>query len=450
MFNTLSQRLTGIFEKLRGRGFLSEEDIDAALREIRIALLEADVALPVVKRFIEQVREKSKGQEAIRSVAPGQMVVKIVHDHLIETLGTVPEPLNLAAVSPFSYLIVGLQGSGKTTTTAKLAHYLTEKHHKKVLLVSLDVYRPAAQEQLAVLGGQIGVASLEIIPNQKPLQIAERALVEAKRQGIDVVLFDTAGRLHVDEDLMAELINLKTIIKPLETLLIADAMTGQDAVTIASQFHSQVDLTGLILTRVDGDSRGGAALSMRSVTNCPIKFMGVGEKISELELFQPERIADRILDMGDIVSLVERASEVVSQEDAEKLAKKMQKGHFDLDDMAKHLEQMIKMGGLSGLLSFLPGVGKIKDKMHEAGIDDRLIKRQIAVIRSMTFKEKRDYRLLNASRKRRVALGCGQTVADVNRLLKQFQQMQTMMKQMNKLGQKGFMRQGLQSLFGRS
>jgi signal recognition particle subunit SRP54 len=450
VFQTLSQRLTGVFDKLRGRGFLSEDDINAALREIRIALLEADVALPVVKQFVEQVREKAKGQEVIRSVAPGQMVVKIVHDHLVETLGTTAEPLNLAAVSPFSYLMAGLQGSGKTTTTAKLARYLTEKYHKKVLLVSLDIYRPAAQEQLAVLAQQLNLPSLEIIAGQKPLQIAERALTEAKRQGTDVILFDTAGRLHIDEELMAELSSLKKLIQPLETLLIADAMTGQDAVTIASQFQSQVGVTGLILTRVDGDSRGGAALSMRSVTGCPIKFLGVGEKVSELEVFQPERIANRILDMGDIVSLVEKASEVVSQEDAEKLAKKMQKGHFDLDDMAKHLEQMMKMGGLSGLLNLLPGVGKIKDKMQEAGVDDRLIRKQIAIVKSMTLKERRDYRLLNASRKRRVASGCGQTVADVNRLLKQFQQMQIMMKQMNKLGQKGMIRQGLKGLFGRS
>ncbi|RZI46159.1 signal recognition particle protein [Candidatus Finniella inopinata] len=450
MFQTLSQRLSAVFEKLRGRGFLSEDDVNAALREIRIALLEADVALPVVKQFIEQVRERAVGQEVVRSIAPGQMVVKIVHDFLVEMLGTTAEPLNLAAASPFAYLLVGLQGSGKTTTTGKLARHLTEKLNKKVLLVSLDVYRPAAQHQLEVLGKQLQIPSLAIIEGQKPLQIAERALQEAKRQGVDVILFDTAGRLHIDETLMNEVVSLKKMIQPLETLLVADAMTGQDAVTIATQFQNQVGLTGLILTRVDGDSRGGAALSMRAVTGCPIKFLGVGEKTNELEVFQPDRIAGRILDMGDIVSLVERATEFVNEEDAEKLAKKMQKGHFDLDDMAKHLEQMMKMGGLSGLMSFLPGVGKIKDKMQEAGVDDRLIHRQIAIVRSMTVKERRDYRLLNASRKRRVALGCGQNVSDINRLLKQFQQMQTMMKQMGKLGQKGFMRQGLRGLLGRS
>jgi len=448
MFQTLSQRLTGVFDKLRGRGLLSEDDVNAAMREIRIALLEADVALPVVKQFIEQVRTKAVGQEVIRSISPGQMVVKIVHDHLVEMLGGHAEPLNLSAPSPFSIMMVGLQGSGKTTTTAKLGRFLKEKMNKSVLMVSVDVYRPAAREQLEVLGRQLSIPTLSIIEEQKPLEIAARALEEAKRQGIDVILFDTAGRLHIDEDLMEEVAELKALVKPIETLLIADAMTGQDAVTIAKGFHEKVGVTGLILTRVDGDSRGGAALSMQSVTGCPVKFMGMGEKVDQLEVFQPERIAGRILDMGDIVSLVERAAEVVDQEDAEKLAKKMQKGHFDLDDMAKHLEQMLKMGGLSGLMSFLPGVGKIKDKIQEAGLDDRLIRRQIAIVRSMTKRERKDYRLLNASRKRRVASGCGMEVSDVNRLLKQFQQMQAMMKKMGKLGEKGLMRGGLRGLFG--
>ncbi len=448
MFQTLSQRLTGVFDKLRGRGLLSEDDVNAAMREIRIALLEADVALPVVKQFIEQVRTKAVGQEVIRSISPGQMVVKIVHDHLVEMLGGHAEPLNLSAPSPFSIMMVGLQGSGKTTTTAKLGRFLKEKMNKSVLMVSVDVYRPAAREQLEVLGRQLSIPTLSIIEEQKPLEIAARALEEAKRQGIDVILFDTAGRLHIDEDLMEEVAELKALVKPIETLLIADAMTGQDAVTIAKGFHEKIGVTGLILTRVDGDSRGGAALSMQSVTGCPVKFMGMGEKVDQLEVFQPERIAGRILDMGDIVSLVERAAEVVDQEDAEKLAKKMQKGHFDLDDMAKHLEQMLKMGGLSGLMSFLPGVGKIKDKIQEAGLDDRLIRRQIAIVRSMTKRERKDYRLLNASRKRRVASGCGMEVSDVNRLLKQFQQMQAMMKKMGKLGEKGLMRGGLRGLFG--
>lgn len=450
VFQTLSQRLGQVFEKLRGRGLLTDEDVNTALREIRIALLEADVALPVVKKFIEDIREKAVGHEIVRSIAPGQMVVKIVHDHLIKILGDAAEPLNVSAVSPFSYLVVGLQGSGKTTTTAKLGRYLKEKQKKTPLLVSLDIYRPAAQKQLAVLANQLGITSLEIIPDQSPLQIAQRALNEAKRLNIDVILFDTAGRLHVDQPLMEEVVDLKKMINPLETILIADAMTGQDAVNSAQQFQDQIGLTSLILTRVDGDSRGGAILSMRAITGAPIKFLGVGEKTDELEVFQPERIANRLLDRGDIVSLVEKAHETINQEDAEKLAKKMQKGHFDLNDMAKQLEQMVKMGGLSGLMKFLPGVGKIKDKMQEAGIEDQLLKRQIAIIYSMTSKERKDWRLLNASRKRRVALGCGQTVADVNRLLKQFQQMQTVMKQMGKLGQKGFMRQGLKGLFGQS
>lgn len=449
MFQTLSQRLTGIFDKLRGRGLLSEEDVNAAMREIRIALLEADVALPVVKQFIEQVREKAIGHEVIRSISPGQMVVKIVHDHLVEMLGEQAEPLNLSAPSPFSIMVVGLQGSGKTTTTAKLGRLLKEKMSKSVLMVSVDVYRPAAREQLEVLGRQLNIPTLSIIEGEKPLAIAKRALEEAKRQSIDVILFDTAGRLHIDDDLMQEVAELKALVKPIETLLVADAMTGQDAVTIAKRFHEKINVTGLILTRIDGDSPGGAALSMRAVTGCPVKFMGTGEKVDQLEIFQPERIAGRILDMGDIVSLVERAAEVVDQEDAEKLAKKMQKGHFDLDDMAKHLEQMLKMGGLSGLMNFLPGVGKIKDKIQEAGLDDRLIRRQIAIVRSMTKKERKDYRLLNASRKRRVAAGCGLEVSDVNRLLKQFQQMQTVMKQMGKMGEKGLMRGGLRGLFGR-
>ena len=450
MFQSLSQRLTGIFDKLRGRGVLNEDDVNAALREIRIALLEADVALSVVKQFVEKVRERAIGQEVIRSVSPGQMVVKIVHDNLIEMLGGQAEPLNLSAPAPFSIMMVGLQGSGKTTTTAKLARYLTQKLNKKVLMVSVDIYRPAAQHQLAVLGEQLKIATLSIVEGEKPLDIAKRALGEAKRQVVDVILFDTAGRLHIDDALMDEVAALKKLTNPIETLLIADAMTGQDAVTIAKGFHDRIGVTGLILTRIDGDSRGGAALSMRAVTGCPVKFMGVGEKVDQLEVFQPERIAGHILDMGDIVSLVERATEFVDQEDAEKLAKKMQKGHFDLDDMAKHLGQMIKMGGMSSLMGFLPGVGKIKDKIQEAGIDDRMIRRQIGVIHSMTKKERRDFRLLNASRKRRVASGCGMQVSDVNRLLKQFQQMQAMMKQMGRLGEKGFMRGGaMRGLFGR-
>ena len=449
MFQTLSGRLTGIFDRLRGRGALTESDVVAALREVRIALLEADVALPVVKTFIEELREKAVGQDVIRSVTPGQMVVKIVHDHLIQVLGNEAEPLNLSAPAPLVILMVGLQGSGKTTSTGKIARLLMQKHGKKVLMASLDVYRPAAQEQLASLGRQLQIETLSIVEGENPLTIAKRAMTTGRLQGFDAVLLDSAGRLHIDEALMAEVIAVKAQTNPVETLLVADAMTGQDAVTIAKAFQEQVGITGIVLTRVDGDARGGAALSMRAVTGCPIKLMGVGEKLDQLEVFQPARIAGRILDMGDVVSLVERASEVINADDAEKMARKLQKGAFDFNDMAMQLEQMLKMGGMNALMGFLPGMGKIKDKIKEAGMDDRMIRRQLAVVRSMTRQERRDYRLLNASRKRRVAAGSGTTVADVNRLIKQFQQMQQMMKQMGKMGKMGLMAQGLKGIFGR-
>lgn len=449
MFQTLSGRLTGIFDRLRGRGALTESDVVAALREVRIALLEADVALPVVKTFIEELREKAVGQDVIRSVTPGQMVVKIVHDHLIQMLGNEAEPLNLSAPAPLVILMVGLQGSGKTTSTGKIARLLIQKHGKKVLMASLDVYRPAAQEQLASLGRQLQIETLSIVEGENPLTIAKRAMTTGRLQGFDAVLLDSAGRLHIDETLMAEVIAVKAQTNPVETLLVADAMTGQDAVTIAKAFQEQVGITGIVLTRVDGDARGGAALSMRAVTGCPIKLMGVGEKLDQLEVFQPARIAGRILDMGDVVSLVERASEVINADDAEKMARKLQKGAFDFNDMAMQLEQMLKMGGMNALMGFLPGMGKIKDKIKEAGMDDRMIRRQLAVVRSMTRQERRDYRLLNASRKRRVAAGSGTTVADVNRLIKQFQQMQQMMKQMGKMGKMGLMAQGLKGIFER-
>jgi signal recognition particle subunit SRP54 len=448
MFQTLSGRLTGILDRLRGRGALTEADVIAALREVRVALLEADVSLTVVKQFIEEVREKAIGQDVIQSITPGQMVVKIVHDHLVSMLGSEAEPLNLAASAPLAILMVGLQGSGKTTSTGKIAKLLTEKHGKKVLMASLDVYRPAAQEQLASLGRQLEIEALPIVEGEKPLAIAERAMSVARLQGFDVVLLDSAGRLHIDDVLMKEVADVKALTAPIETLLVADAMTGQDAVTIASAFQDQVGITGIVLTRVDGDARGGAALSMRAVTGCPIKLMGMGEKLDQLEVFQPARIAGRILDMGDVVSLVERASEVINAEDAQKMAEKLQKGIFDMDDMASQLEQMLKMGGLSKMMGFLPGIGKFKDKIAEAGMDDSVIRQQLAVVRSMTRQERRDHRLLNASRKRRIAAGSGTTVVDVNRLIKQFQQMQHMMKQMGKMGKKGLMRQGLKGLFG--
>jgi signal recognition particle subunit SRP54 len=449
MFQSLSKRLTGVLDKLRGRGALTEADVTAALREVRIALLEADVALSVVKQFIEGVREKAIGQDVIKSITPGQMVVKIVSDHLIEMLGTKAEEINLAVSPPAVVLMVGLQGSGKTTSTGKLAKYLKEKLNKKVLMASLDVYRPAAQLQLETLGKHLSVETLPIVAGDPPIKITERALKAAKEQGMDVLLLDTAGRLHIDQELMDEVVAVRKISNPIETFLVADAMTGQDAVTIAREFNEKVGITGIILTRLDGDARGGAALSMRSVTGCPIKFMGMGENLDQLEPFHPERIASRILDMGDIVSLVERASELVDQDEAERLAKKMQKGSFDLNDMEKQLESMLKMGGFGGIMTMLPGVGKIKDKMDEMGVDDSIIKRQIAIIRSMTKKERRDHKILNGSRRKRIAAGSGTQVQDVNRLIKQFEQMQGMMKRLGKMGKTGLMRGGLKGLFGR-
>ncbi len=452
MFQNLSQRLTTVFDKLRGRGLLSEDDVNSALREIRIALLEADVSLPVVKDFVEQVRVRALGQEVIRSISPGQMVIKIVHDHLIDLLGTDGVELNLATTPPANILMVGLQGSGKTTTSGKIAKHIKERLKKRVLLVSLDIYRPAAQHQLEVLAKALDIESLEIIPGEKPLQIVDRAKARARQGSFDVVIYDTAGRLHIDDTLMDEVKAIQVATNPIETLLVADAMTGQDAVRIAEGFKAIVTITGLVLTRIDGDSRGGAALSMRAVTGCPIKFLGVGEKTDHLEVFYPQRLADRILDMGDIVSLVERASDIVVQEDAEKLAKKMQKGQFDLDDMASHIQQMLKMGGLSTLMGFLPGMGKIKDQIADSGIDDKMIRRQLGIIYSMTKQERKNVQILNASRRRRIAKGAGVEVSDVNRLLKQHQQMQLMMKKMGKLEQKGIkgmLPSALGNLFGR-
>lgn len=449
MFQSLSSRLTGIFDKLRGRGALTEADVTAALREIRIALLEADVALSIVKQFVEAVREKAIGQEVIKNIAPGQMVVKIVHDHLIEMLGGAAVDVNLSTVPPAVIMMVGLQGSGKTTSTGKLAKYLAQKLNKKVMMASLDIYRPAAQQQLATLGQQLHISTLPIIEGQNPLNITERALQTARAQGMDVLLLDTAGRLHIDEALMSEVSDVKALAKPIETYLVADAMTGQDAVTIAREFHEKVGVTGIVLTRLDGDARGGAALSMKAVTGCPIKFMGLGEKLDQFEVFDPSRVAGRILDMGDIVSLVEKASTLVDEEEAEKMAAKMQKGNFDLNDMAKQLQTMLKMGGMGGIMNMLPGVGKIKDQLDHAGIDDSIIKRQIAIISSMTKKERRYPQLLNGSRRKRVAAGSGMQVSDVNKLIKQFDQMRDVMKKIGKMGKKGLMRGGLRGLFGR-
>jgi signal recognition particle subunit SRP54 len=448
MFDGLTGKLGDIFDRLRRRGALSEADVDAALREVRVALLEADVALPVVKDLIVAIKEKAVGGEVLKSVTPGQMVVKIVHDHLVEMLGGEGVELDLKASPPVPILMVGLQGSGKTTTTAKIALRLKTRERKRVLMASLDVRRPAAQEQLATLGRQAEVDTLNIVPGEPPIAIARRAMTKGRLEGYDVVMLDTAGRLHIDEALMDEVAAVREATRPVETLLVADAMTGQDAVHVAEAFHKRLGVTGIVLTRVDGDARGGAALSMRAVTGCPIKLIGLGEKLDALEPFHPERIAGRILGMGDVVSLVEKAAETIEQEEAEKLAKKIQKGSFDLDDMASQLRQLRKMGGMEGLLGMLPGVAKVKKQLAEQRIDDKIIKRQEAIIGSMTKGERRNPNIIHASRKRRIAAGSGTSVQDVNKLLKQFMEMSRMMKQVTKLGQKGLMRSGFPGLRG--
>jgi signal recognition particle subunit SRP54 len=449
MFESLSTKLGSVFDKLRGRGALGEADVDAALREVRVALLEADVALSVVKDFIAGVKLEAIGQQVVRSVTPGQMVVKIVNDKLVETLGSATSEINLRANPPVAILMLGLQGSGKTTTSAKLAKRLVEKERKKVLLASLDVRRPAAQEQLAVLGTQVSVPTLPIIAGQDPVAIAKRAMETGRTEGYDVVILDTAGRLSIDDELMNEAAAVRDAVGPTESLLVVDALTGQDAVNTATQFNTRLGITGIVMTRVDGDQRGGAALSMRAVTGKPIKFIGLGEKMEALDVFHPDRIAGRILGMGDIVGLVEKAQENVEAEDAEKLARKIKKGDFDFDDMLSQLEQLRKMGGLGGVMNMLPGVQKMKAQLANANVDEKMVGRQTAIIRSMTKKERRDAKLLNGSRKRRIASGSGTTVEEVNRLVKQFMEMSRVMKQMGKLGQKGMMRTGIANLFRR-
>ena len=447
MFDSLSSRLNGVFETLTRRGALSEADVSAALRDVRIALLEADVALPVVKDFIAGVSAKAVGGDVLKSVAPGQQVIKIVNDHLVEMLGGETAEIAIAAASPpAAVLLVGLQGSGKTTTTAKLGRFLRVSHKKRVLMASLDTSRPAAMEQLATLGVLAEVDVLPVVPGETAVAIARRAMKAGAQEGHDVVLLDTAGRLHVDDELMAECAAVRDIATPAETLLVADALTGQDAVIIAGTFHERIGLTGIALTRVDGDGRGGAALSMRAVTGCPIKLIGVGEKLDAIEPFHPDRIASRILGMGDVVSLVERAQETIDREEAVRLARKAKKGGFDLDDLSKQIQQVRKMGGMEGLLGMLPGVGKLKRQLAEANVDVKLLDRQQAIISSMTPAERRNPKVLNSSRKRRVAGGSGTTVQDVNRLLKQVKQMNLVMKRANKLGEKGLMRAGIPSL----
>jgi signal recognition particle subunit SRP54 len=448
MFDTLSGKFSDIFDKLRRRGALNESDVNDALREIRLALLDADVALPVVKDFVAKVKEQAVGAEVLRSVSPGQMVVKIVNDALVEALGGTTIPLNLLAPSPIPFLMVGLQGSGKTTTSAKIALRLKTRERKKVLLASLDTQRPAAQLQLEQLAQRAEVASLPIIPGQTPLQIAQRAMDTARREVFDVVILDTAGRLSIDLALMEEVKAIRNAVNPVETLLVVDAMTGQDAVTTAKTFNEAVSITGIVMTRLDGDSRGGAALSMRAVTGAPIKLAGMGEKLDALDEFSPERIAGRILGMGDIVGLVERAAETIDKVEAEKLAKKMAKGKFDLEDYAAQLKQISKMGSLSGILGMLPGIGKMKQQIADANLDTTVFKKHVAIISSMTKAERQAPDILKASRKKRIAAGSGTTVQDVNKLLKQFDDMSTMMKRMNKMGGPEAMMRQMQSAMG--
>jgi signal recognition particle subunit SRP54 len=435
MFESLSDRLSGIFDKLTRRGALSEADVAEAMREVRRALIEADVALDVVKSFTDKVRNRAVGVEVVKSVTPGQMVVKIVHDQLVEMLGADAQPIDLEAPAPVPILMVGLQGSGKTTTTAKIARRLSERQRKKVLMASLDTRRPAAMEQLKVLGQQNGIDTLPIVAGQSATEIASRAITAAKLGGYDVVILDTAGRVTVDDALMGEAAEVKRLTNPHEVLLVADALTGQDAVNTARAFDGQIGITGIVLTRVDGDGRGGAALSMRAVTGKPIKLMGVGEKADALEDFHPQRVADRILGMGDIVALVEKAAANIDAEKAARMAAKMSKGEFDMNDLAEQLKQMQKLGGMSGVLGLMPGMGKMKNQMAAAGIDDRFLGRQIAVIQSMNKKERAKPALIDAKRRKRIAAGSGTDVADVNKVLKMHRQMADVMKAMGK--QKG-------------
>ena len=449
MFDTLSDRLGQVFDRLKRRGALGEKDVDAALREVRVALLEADVALPVARDLIDRVRARAVGAELLRSVTPAQMVVKHVNDVLIEALGSQSVEISLAGAPPVAILMVGLQGSGKTTTTAKIGSRLADREKKKVLMASLDVQRPAAREQLRVLGEQAGVATLPIVDGQMPVAIAERAMQAARLQGVDVVLLDTAGRLHVDEALMAEAAAVRDAVDPVEILLVADALTGQDAVRVAERFKSRLDVSGIVLTRIDGDARGGAALSMRAVTGCPIKLLGTGEKLDALEAFHPERIASRILGMGDVVSLVEKATEEIDQEQAEKLEAKMRKGTYDLDDLVQQLRQMRRMGDMKGLLGLVPGLAKYGKQLADPAIDDKALARREAIILSMTPAERRNVKLLNGSRKRRVAAGSGTSVPEINRMLKQYKQMTRIMKRMGKMDPRALRRDGLAALMPR-
>lgn len=438
MFDSLSSKLSGVFSGLSRRGRLSEGDVAEAMREVRMAMLEADVALPVVRDFVDKVRERAVGQEILESISPGQAVAKIVNDALIEALGGAgAATLNLSAAPPVAILMVGLQGSGKTTTTGKLGLRLSSRERKRVLLASLDVQRPAAQLQLQQLAERVGVTSLPILAGQSPQEIARRAMKTARQEGYDIVVLDTAGRLSIDEALMQEVREIREIAGPAETLLVVDAMTGQDAVNTAQHFNEAVGVTGVVMSRMDGDARGGAALSMKAMTGAPIKFVGVGEKPDALEEFYPERVAGRILGLGDIAGLVEKASETLDQEESERVAKKMLAGKFDLDDYASQIRQIGKLGSVSNILGMLPGAGKLKEKLGDRDLDTTIFKRHQAIISSMTKAERRTPAIIKASRKKRIAAGSGTTVQEINKMLKQFDDMSTMMKRLNKMGLAG-------------
>ena len=443
MFENLTNKFEEIFSSLKKAPSLDEKQVDEGLREIRLALLEADVSLEVVKEFINRVKPKALGQEIVRSTSPGQMVVKVVNDELISFLGDKNSEIELNAVPPVPMMLVGLQGSGKTTTTAKLARFLEINKKKKVMMASLDVYRPAAQEQLRLLGEQNNIITLPVIKDQLPADICRRAISAANLNGVDVILFDTAGRTQIDLQMMSEIKQIESIINPSETILVADSLTGQVAANVAKEFKSTVNLTGIILTRSDGDGRGGAALSMKYVADVPIKFLGVGEKIENFEVFHPDRIANRILGMGDIVSLVEKAAEDLDEEKLKKTEEKLKKGQFSLEDYLTQLKQMKKMGGIEGIMSFLPGVSKVKSQMDQAGVDEKIITQNEAVILSMTKKERENPKIIDGSRKKRIANGSGTDVATINKLLKQFKMMSEMMKKMSKGNTKGMMDKGI-------
>jgi len=450
MFENLSERLSGVFDRLTKQGALSEEDIKTALREVRVALLEADVSLPVARDFVKKVQEQATGQAVTKSVTPGQQVVKIVHDALVDVLRGEGDPGALKIdTPPAPILMVGLQGSGKTTTTAKLAKRLKEREGKRVLMASLDTNRPAAMEQLQILGTQIGVDTLPIVKGEDPVAIARRAKTQASLGGYDVYMLDTAGRLHIDAELIAQAAAVRDAVSPRETLLVVDGLTGQDAVNVAEEFDDKIGVTGVVLTRMDGDGRGGAALSMRAVTGKPIRFVGLGEKMDALETFEPDRIAGRILGMGDIVALVEKAQETIEAEQAEKMMRRMAKGQFNMNDLKMQLEQMLKMGGMEGMMSMMPGMGKMAKQVEEAGFDDKIIRRQIALIQSMTKKERANPKLLQASRKKRIAKGAGLEVSELNKLLKMHRQMGDVMKKMGKMGKGKMLKQAMKGMFGK-